>query len=91
MLRVRAEGPRAVLLQHELGQLVERVNAFLGYGAVGRIRLVQGTVPRRHVPLPAPAVVVDEARVANAVAGVGDEALRQALARLARGIFVQRS
>src|SRR5262245_34073407 len=29
VLRLRVDGPKAVLLQHELGQLVERVNAFL--------------------------------------------------------------
>src|SRR5579864_5588115 len=37
-LTVRVEGPRAVLLQHELTQLGERVNGFLGQRAVARIR-----------------------------------------------------
>jgi hypothetical protein len=86
VLRVRAEGPRAVLLQHELGQLVERVNAFYGYGAVDRVRLVQAPVPR-PAPRPRAKPVVDEARVAASIAAVDDEPLREALARLGRGIF----
>jgi hypothetical protein len=91
VLRVRAEGPRAVLLQHELGQLAERVNAFLGYGAIEHIRVVQGPVARRgakaSAPAPAPA---DEARVAGAVADVADDPLKAALARLGRGVFAGR-
>jgi hypothetical protein len=90
VLKVCVEGPRAVLLQHELGQVMQRVNAFLGYAAIGRIRIVQGSIPRRKPQrraLPPPA---DEARVAGAVSAVGDDALREALARLGRGIFVER-
>src|SRR5262245_13205894 len=63
ILRVRADGPRAVLLQHELGQLRERVNTYFGYAAVAQIRLVQGPVPRRAVPPPRAARAVDEARL----------------------------
>jgi hypothetical protein len=90
-LRVRAQGPRAVLLQHELDQLVQRINAFFGHGAIDRIRLVQGAVPRRRPALPAAKPAVDETRLANAVADVGDDTLRQALARLGRGILGERS
>ena len=88
VLRVRADGPRAILLQHELDQLTERVNTFFGYAAVARIRLLQGPVPRRTAPRERIAArPVDEARLAETVAGVGDGALRDALARLGRGIF----
>ncbi len=38
VLTLKVDGPRAVLVQHELGQILERVNAFLGYGAVGQVR-----------------------------------------------------
>jgi hypothetical protein len=88
-LTVRVEGPRAVLLQHELTQLGERINAFLGHGAIARIRLLQGSIPRRGKPAAASVPAVDEARVVAAVGDVGDDKLRQALARLGRGIFVR--
>jgi hypothetical protein len=89
VLRVRADGPRAVLLQHELGQLVERVNGFIGYSAVRGIRLVQGPVARR-ARKPGEPATVDEARLAGAVATVADEPLKAALSRLGRGVFAKR-
>ena len=42
VLYLRVDGPRAIFVQHELGQVIERVNAFLGYGAIARARIVQG-------------------------------------------------
>jgi hypothetical protein len=91
VLRVRADGPRAILLQHELDQLLERVNTYFGYAALGCIRLLQGPVPRRPVKHERPAQPVDEARLAEAVGEVGDGTLRDALARLGRGIFSSRN
>jgi hypothetical protein len=91
VLRVRADGPRTVLLQHELGQLAERVNAYLGYGAIARIRLVQGPVPRRAAKTaPSEPRAIDETRLAETVAPVSDDALRAALARLGRGVLAGR-
>ena len=48
-LFIRADGPRAIFLQHELPQIVERVNAFFGYRAVASARIIQGPV-RRPAP-----------------------------------------
>ena len=50
LLVLRVDGPRAVLIQHETSQIVEKVNSFLGYGAIGQLRIVQGPVaaPRRR-------------------------------------------
>ena len=47
VLVVRVDGPRALYLQHEADQIVERVNAFVGHGAIGRIKIVQGPVNLR--------------------------------------------
>jgi hypothetical protein len=91
-LVIRADGPRAIFLQHELPQIVERVNAFYGYRAVAQARIVQGPVGGGATPPPAPPRL-DAAtgeRLAGAVAGVEDEGLRAALERLGRGVFTQR-
>ncbi|MDB5365331.1 MAG: hypothetical protein JWM77_1258, partial [Rhodospirillales bacterium] len=40
-LTVETVGARAVELQHQLPQLIERVNSFFGWAAVSRIKLVQ--------------------------------------------------
>jgi hypothetical protein len=89
-LVVRVDGPRALFLQHELPQILERVNALLGHGAVARIRIAQGVVaaptrirPPVDVPLPPAA----EARLAGTVGTVASGPLRAALDRLGRGVL----
>jgi len=92
VLHLTVDGPRAVLIQHELDQIVERINAFLGYAAIARIRIVQGPVAQRQ-PLERAEIPLDsaaEARLGAEIAGVEDDALRAALARLGRGVLQRR-
>jgi len=93
LLVLRVDGPRAVFVQHEAGQIVERVNAFLGYGAIGHIRIIQAPVKgagleeaQKDEPLAPEA----EARLAETLAAVPDEGLRAALDRLGRGVLADR-
>lgn len=48
-LVVACEGASALRLQHETGELLQRIDLFFGYHAVGRLKIVQ-----RAAPLPAP-------------------------------------
>ena len=92
LLVLRVDGPRAVLVQHEAGQIAERVNAFLGYGAIGQIRIVQAPLKPKLTLVPAPARPLDaqaEARLANTVGKVADDGLRAALDRLGRGVLAE--
>ena len=41
VLVIACEGMAALHLQHETGEIINRVNAFLGFNAIGRIRIVQ--------------------------------------------------
>ena len=50
-LVLRVEGPTAVEIQHLSGVILERVNRFLGWQAVGRLRLKQAPL-RRGQSLP---------------------------------------
>lgn len=43
-LVIRVDGPVALELQHLAPQLIERLNSYLGYHAVHRISLYQGTM-----------------------------------------------
>ncbi len=82
VLTIRVEGPFSLQLQHVGPQIIDRANRILGHAAVGRIRLVQGEVPKpaeRAVPQPAP---VGPGPTAN-LSGVKDEGLRLALEDLA--------
>ena len=88
-LVVRCAGPSAILLQHDLPLIVERVNAFLGWYAVNRIKIVQAPVqisgkPARRPPPDVPPE--KQAEVRSQVAGVKDEKLREALAALGTSV-----
>lgn len=52
ILTLRCEPGAAVFLQHQTRELIGRLNAFLGPGAIARIRLIAG-VPARPSEAPA--------------------------------------
>jgi protein-disulfide isomerase len=82
-LRLRVTGAAALEVQHQSGQFVERVNAYLGYKFIDEIRLAQGAIARPPAPKPLPAPDPQTAkRMADKVAEVSDPDLRAALARL---------
>lgn len=90
LLVLKVDGPRAVFIQHEAGQIVERVNAYLGYAAIGRIRLVQGPIANDAAgkrPAPAALPAEDTARLKASLDGVASEPLRAALEKLGRGVL----
>jgi hypothetical protein len=83
ILLLRVEGPAAVEIQHLSGVILERVNQFFGWQAVGSVRLRQAPLSRRAEPRRRPAS--DPAamtRIAATLPEIRDEKLRQALARL---------
>jgi hypothetical protein len=86
-LVLRVDGPTALEVQHMAGVILERVNRFFGWHAVGRIALRQAPLsrpkPRRHRAGPDPTAVAAERAT---LATVEDEDLRTALARLAAAI-----
>lgn len=89
-LVLRVEGPMALEIQHTSDVIVERVNRFFGWNAIGRIALRQAPLSRR--PAPKARKKLDDAevaRIADGLATVEDEALRTALARL--GASIKRS
>lgn len=47
-LQVVASGGAALELQHRASQIIERVNGYLGYGAVAQLKIRQGRLPQRR-------------------------------------------
>jgi hypothetical protein len=93
-LEVRVDGPSATFVQHQAGEILSRVNLFLGENTVERLRIVQG--PLRNAPRQAPAErprprgpldAAKERALADSLADLPEGPLKAALARLGREIL----
>lgn len=93
VLVIACEGVAALHLQHESGELIDRVNAFLGFPAIGRVRIVQKPVntdappPRRK---PRALEEPERKRLSATVSGIEDDGLRASLERLGATILGMR-
>jgi len=79
----------ALEIQHRTPLLIERLNLFLGRGAVARIVLVQGPLPlpaRRRPPLQRVLSPEETSALDDQIRVVSDPELRDALARLGRRV-----
>ena len=86
-LVLRVEGPMALEIQHASEVILERVNRFFGWHAVGRLALRQGPLSRRQAgPGNREPDQGEVEEVAKTLSSIEDEALRAALARLGASI-----
>jgi hypothetical protein len=86
-LVLRVEGPMALEIQHASDVILQRVNRFFGWSAVGRLALRQAPLSRRDRPaVPSALDPESVAEVAKTLSSVEDEELRAALARLGASI-----
>ena len=91
VLHVRVAGAFALELQHLEPVVIERINAHFGHAAVTRLKMTQGlpagsVKPRRR---PKPLGAAAETALAATVERIGDDRLKQALARLGRAILAE--
>jgi hypothetical protein len=86
-LVLRVEGPAALEIQHKSDVILERVNRFFGWHAVGRLALRQAPLSRRdRASVPRALDAKEVETVAKTLSAVEDEELRAALARLGAAI-----
>ncbi len=85
-LVLRVEGPAAIEIQHLSNVIIERVNRFFGWQAVGQIALRQAPLTRRERPAPRKADTAEAARIANTLNEIEDVDLRIALGRLGAAV-----
>ncbi|MBO6719028.1 MAG: DUF721 domain-containing protein [Rhizobiaceae bacterium] len=87
-LVVSCSGASALHLQHQSAEVIGRVNAYLGFAAIGRLRIVQKPVgDPKPKPVPPRSLSQDETRrIAGTTAGIEDEDLRTALQLLGRNV-----
>lgn len=85
-LVLRVEGPAAIEIQHFANLICERVNQFLGWRAVGRLALRQAPLRRGARKTARSVDPAAAARIAESLGDIGDEGLKDALARLGAAI-----
>lgn len=83
-LHLRVSGAFAPEVQHLAPQIIERINAHFGYGAVARLELHHGYAPPQPAPRAAETDAEPAPEVTAAIGKVADAELRDALDRLAR-------
>ena len=86
-LVLRVDGPMALEIQHGSDVILQRVNRFFGWTAVGRLALRQAPLARQKAPkAPAAPDAKAVAEVAKTLTSIEDDDLRAALARLGASI-----
>lgn len=90
-LVIACEGRAALHLQHETGEVIARVNAFLGFAAIARVRIVQKPVSVATRPVRQQRALSqgEATRLTQMVADVEDDGLREALSRLGRSVIAR--
>ncbi|QPC87041.1 DUF721 domain-containing protein [Mesorhizobium sp. NBSH29] len=93
-LVIACEGAAALRLQHETGEIISRVNAFLGFNAVGRVKIVQKPVtfaaPRKK-PVMRPLSEPEQQKISSTVGLIEDDGLRASLEKLGATILASRA
>ena len=88
-LTVGCSGPVAMELQHLSGELIARINQYLGSQVVRRLRLVQTAAAQTRRQPPPPPSKAAELAASEAVADLPEGPLRSALNALGRAVLTE--
>ncbi len=94
-LELKVAGPVAALIQHQAPLILDRLNLYLGQGAVARLRIVQGPLTRAAAARAAapirrarpPLDAAAERALAEGLAATPEGPLKAALLRLGREVL----
>lgn len=91
-LVVHTDGATAMMLSHDSAQLIERINMFYGWAAVGRIKILQRPVLAKR-PQPRKALraltVTEEEKLEKSLEGLENGRLREALKKLGAQVIAR--
>ncbi len=88
-LVIRAAPGRGLELQHESPRIVERINRFLGFGAIETVKIIQAAAWTQSQPPTRPVPV--KKLFEQELAAIEDDALKGALERLGSGVASQKA
>lgn len=84
-LSVKAYAGEALTVQYAVPQMLERLNSFLGHGAIASIKISSSYSVRKPDAAPAPAASVSEALQAK-LSPISDDALQASLLHLGAAV-----
>lgn len=91
-LVVHTDGATALMLSHDSVQVIERINTFYGWAAVGRLKILQRPVQTRLQKQPKrlrELTQSEEKRLEESLEGVENDRLRQALKKLGAQVIAR--
>lgn len=86
-LTIIAQGPAATLIQANSGQLLDKINQFLGAGAISKLRVQQGQIQKQAEPHANKTNDQDASHLRSTLAQPASNALEEALNQLGRKIL----
>ncbi|MEN3745626.1 DciA family protein [Sphingomonas sp. HF-S3] len=86
VLHLVVTGAYAPMMQHISPEIIDRVNRFFGYTAVGKLQIRHGEVRRRAVTPPLPELKPISEEMGESLRGIADPELKAVLEALASGV-----
>lgn len=93
VLTVRVLPSQALFFQHEVPQVLERINQFLGYQAIGRVRILQGQIKLQEPAKSNKAAQLSDQQKENLdaqISDIGSDDLQASLKRLGTAILSEK-
>jgi hypothetical protein len=91
-LVVHTDGATALMLSHDSSQVIERINTFYGWAAIGRIKILQKPVRTKRPEPPKPLRSLtkrEEEKLDKSLEGVENDRLREALKKLGAQVIAK--
>lgn len=92
-LVIACTGAAALRVQHETMEIISRVNSFLGFAAIGRVKIVQKQLTNFEREKPAPQRAMNNAerdKLDHLTQYIDDDGLRESLKRLGASILARK-
>lgn len=92
-LVIACTGAAALRVQHETSEIISRVNSFLGFAAIGRIKIVQKQLTNLERQKPHSPPALDRAerdRLDQLTKDIEDDGLKESLIRLGASVIARK-
>lgn len=89
-LHISVDPALALDIQYKTQIIIDRINGYFGYRAVGELRIIQASLAQKETPPAAKPKALTLAQCDPVVATIADDGLRAALERMQQGMLSRR-